>query len=192
MLTHRSLVLVAFLTTACNTANNCGLGPIYQCETPTTSPSQSTLNASPTTETEDALAFEETEAGVLAVVSNGSTGEVRTYRVEATEVEEAPFAVTLASKDGAEAPAPVADRALVTLDDASAYVHDGDAFLRTGADADYTRIGAPGITRAVAIADVHGERVTRRVVAVLTESPRMLVFFPASDTTNPSAFEPLE
>jgi hypothetical protein len=187
MLTHRSLVLVAFLTTACNTANNCGLGPIYQCETPTTSSSQTTL-----AETHDALAFEETESGVLAVVSNGSTGEVRTYRVEATEVDEAPFAVTLASQGGAEAPAHVADRALVTLDDASAYVHEGDAYLRTGVDADYARIGAPGITRAVAIADVRGEHTTRRVVAVLTESPRMVVFFPATDTTNPSAFEPLE
>ena len=178
----------------------------------------------------DTLAFVSTSAGVFAVASVRSADEARIYRVEATDVEEAPLAVTLAGKvrfhegdapgrvvaddeghalvtldrdgtiatidpvtaergaDAAKPDAPLPTNAMITRGDTSAYVDDGDAYLIAGGDEDFSRVGAPGVTRAVALADV----ADLRVVALQTESPRMLVFFAASDATNPLAFEALE
>jgi hypothetical protein len=204
MRNQTGLLLIAMLTTACGSnscsqsSSGCSQWRWTEEATPTATPptqTSSTSTTSDATNEQDAIAFEETDAGVFAVASVHSTGEVRFYRIEATDVDEAPITVTLARRarvqDG-DAPAHVADRVLVTIDDASAYVDDGDAYLHMGSEEAFTRIGAPGITRGVALADVRGEGVTRRVVVVQTEQPRMLVFYEASDTTMPVAFEPLE
>jgi len=186
MRTSPALLVISLLTSACG-SNSCNpysgySGCAYHYgdgDTPS-SPTTKTL------EGDDAVDLITTADGVFAVASIHSTGELRTYRLEATGDEEAPLFVTLASKvalDEKNAPEP---RAKVTLEDASAWVEGGDAYL------DSVRIGAPGITRAVALADVPSEDAPLRVVAIQTESPRMLVFFAASDTTNPIAFEPLE
>jgi hypothetical protein len=87
------------------------------------------------------------------------------------------------------APSTIAD---VSLDgDATAIVAADDAFLRTG-DTDFARISGPGITRAVALADVRGENLVRHVLATQTQKPRMLVVYALPNTQSPIALEPLE
>lgn len=93
---------------------------------------------------------------------------------------------------GPASPAPAAITDLGVLDDATAIVADDEALLRTSATTDFARIGAPGLTRAVAITDVTGWNVTRRVLALQTESPRMLVLFTLGETPTVAALEPLE
>lgn len=81
---------------------------------------------------------------------------------------------------------------LAVLDDAAAAVAGGDAFFRDRAASPFARVGTPGIARAVALADVTAENVTRRLLAVQTDRPRMLVFFTTTGAPTAVAFEPLE
>jgi hypothetical protein len=85
--------------------------------------------------------------------------------------------------------ATVSDMAL--LGDALAVVAGGDAYLRGASPDPLARVSGPGITHAVAMADVTGEGVTRRVLAIQTSTPRMVVFFTGT-TPNAAAFEPVE
>jgi hypothetical protein len=55
------------------------------------------------------------------------------------------------------------------------------------------RTVSPGlVARAVALADVHGEKTTRRVLALQTATPRLLVFFDVTKSLVAGPIEPLE
>jgi hypothetical protein len=192
------VLFIALLTTACGSNSCFESSPSSGCAhwggyMTADAPKTSTASAAEVTDEEpDSIELVTTEDGVFAIASIHSSDEQRTYRVEATDVDEAPITVTLVGKVALHDVQANVPNAMITLDDTSAYVTDGDAYLLARGDAAFTRIGAPGITRGVALADVTNDTTTRRVVALQTESPRMLVFFLASDTTNPIAFEPLE
>ncbi len=102
------------------------------------------------------------------------------------------FASVLRStREGAfMASAPITDVALDA--DRTAIVSDGEAFLRTTARSEFVRVGGPGLTRAVALGNVGGEGVTRRILSLQTVSPRMLVLFVGDASPMAAAFEPLE
>ena len=75
---------------------------------------------------------------------------------------------------------------------ATAVVADGDAFFRASPSEPLARVVGGLETRAVAIADVAGEKATRRVLAVQTVRPRLLVFFTVPGVPSAAAVEPLE
>jgi hypothetical protein len=86
-----------------------------------------------------------------------------------------------------EPTAPVTATDLATLEDATAWIDGDDAFFQ-GA-----RVN-PGVTsRAVALADIRAERVTRRVLAVRTASPSLIVFYTVLGTKlTAGPIEPVE
>ncbi len=88
--------------------------------------------------------------------------------------------------------APVSDLAL--LDDGTvAMAADGDPMLLAPGAAAFTDVGGPGLTRAVALASVRGkDGATRRVLALQTEKPRLLVLFTVDGTPDMIQVEPLE
>jgi len=81
---------------------------------------------------------------------------------------------------------------VATAGGALALVSDGDAYLRASPDEAPVRIGGGLLARAVAMRDVAGENVVRRVLAVQTVSPRMVVFFTVPGAPAAAAIEPLE
>ncbi len=82
---------------------------------------------------------------------------------------------------------------VASLEDASAIASGGDAFLRARAAIDFSHVGAPGLVRSVALADVTSlDAVSRRVLALQTVSPRMLVLFTVKDAPAVASLEPLE
>ena len=91
------------------------------------------------------------------------------------------------SLEGALVPAaPASATDVATLADASAWIDGDDAYFQG------TRV-QPGMTsRAVALADVGAERVTRRVLAVRTSSPSLLVFYVAGAHLTAGPIEPLD
>lgn len=163
----------------------------------------------------DTVAFVSTGAGSFAVAAIRPANEVRVYRVDANDTDEDPLTLRFVGSVHLAAPAHVtaddrsharvtlADATTVTIDpltlapaessrgdapqleDSVAYATGGDAWL------DDERVQGPGVTRAVALADVRAETKTRRVLVLQTVEPRMLVFFTTKDPTMPSAFEPL-
>lgn len=54
------------------------------------------------------------------------------------------------------------------------------------------KVGGPGLTHSVALADVSGDGVTRRIFAIQTVLPRMLVLFTTQEPATVAALEPLE
>ena len=167
MRTPPALLAISLLTSACG-SGSCLYGSNYSgCahwggDTPSSSPAPTKPLAG-----DDAVEFFTTEDGTFAIASVHTTRELRTYRLEATGDEEAPLFVTLASKTALDENNAPERRTMATENGTSAWIDDGDAYLGS------ERIGAPGITRSVALTDV-GDL---RIVALQTEQPRMLVFF---------------
>ncbi len=87
------------------------------------------------------------------------------------------------------ASAPIAD--LAVLGDTTAFVADGEAWLRASEVGDLVPVAEGLAARAVALADVGGE-ITRRVLVLQTFEPRMLVFFTVPGVPSAAAIEPLE
>ena len=87
------------------------------------------------------------------------------------------------------ASAPISD--LAVLGDATAFVADGEAWLRASEGGDLVPVAEGLAARAVALADVGGE-ITRRVLVLQTVEPRMLVFFTVPGVPSAAAIEPLE
>jgi hypothetical protein len=160
----------------------------------------------------DTVAIVSTNSGTFAVAAIRPANEIRVYRVDASDMDQDPLAVRFVGSMQLDAPAHVtaddqsharvtlADGTTVTIDPQSlsltdsstgnaaqrdgsvAYALEGDAWL------DDTKVGAPGLTRSVALADVS----SRRVLVLQTVEPRMLVFYTTKDLTMPAAFEPLD
>ena len=88
--------------------------------------------------------------------------------------------------EGTLAPAaPASAKDVATLDDASAWIDGDDAWFHD------TSVNPGVISRAVALVDVHAEHVSRRVLAVRTSSPSMLVFYSVGAHLTAGPIEPL-
>lgn len=124
-----------------------------------------TIGALRSTSGDVALAFTNDNASFATVTSEGSIGPFMAVR---------PTSHVTSDLD-------VAPDATVGI------VSDGDAFLLRRGEAAFTPVGAPGIARAIAIGEIATPNsanhiVKRRVIAVRTDAPRMIVFF---DMANP-------
>jgi hypothetical protein len=208
MRNEANLIFVSMLVTACTASNGqscASYGKDWKWD-----------DDQPGTSETDTVAIVSTNSGTFAVAAIRPANEVRVYRVDANDMDEDPITVRFVGSVRVDAPARVtaddhaharvtlADATTVTIDAASlsftdsstgnAAQPDGSVAYATGGDAwlDDERVGAPGITRAVALADVHAQTKARRVLVLQTVEPRMLVFFGTKDLTMPSAFEPLD
>jgi hypothetical protein len=94
---------------------------------------------------------------------------------------------TWSTLEGTLAPrAPASATDVAALEDQWAWIDGDDAFF------DGAKVNPGVISRAVALADVVAEHVTRRVLAVRTSSPSLLVFYVAGAHLTAGPIEPIQ